>query len=302
MLIRRLLGLLPLCALVSCASFDVSNGVSEQAIDASLPPDASPTPDALAVDASPPATDAALGIDAPSGSDGGANDGGPGGPVVIGYWRMEDEEQGSPDLSIANEVPGGPSLVSERGELFKEIPVDHIPLTGQANLGSLGAPGGGDDIDGLIAYDPVFEVTSITIEFWARVEESNAFLLIHGTDGVGDDLRISQPNDLRFNYRVDDQDGDIVVESLNTSHNMNGQWHHYAFTYDEVEGRACFYLDGLLEACRNGPDGRPLAMYPNAVFHIGRSLSGNGINDGVIDELRIWNGAVDSSKFLTHQP
>lgn len=98
--------------------------------------------------------------------------------ATIGYWRMERDDDPDPILySIPNEVPGGAPLVGEYGGVAPDTPSDTIPLTGAPNLGALSRQYEGifdSDYTATVGDSSVFDLPSITIEFFARTNEGEA--------------------------------------------------------------------------------------------------------------------------------
>lgn len=99
--------------------------------------------------------------------------------------------------------------------------------------------------------------------------------------------------------------GGILFESgYNTNYigcdytwNFN-EWHHLAVTYSKVTDTAKFYVDGNLLCSKEYQE----AFTQDNVnpYVIGRSLSGpDEYSDGIIDEVRIYNRALQEAELIT---
>jgi hypothetical protein len=76
--------------------------------------------------------------------------------------------------------------------------------------------------------------------------------------------------------------------TCNTSIPLN-TWTHVAVTYSKQSGKARFYVNGT-QRCENNHSG-DIRSTAGGPFHIGATPSVNGVANGIIDELRIWNAA-----------
>lgn len=220
---------------------------------------------------------------------------------TIGYWRMEtDLDPDANGLEVANEVAFGTSLISS--EAFVDAvagPNGTVPLTGAPNLGSIGATiqGGSNGINATAAWYTELDVSSITIEFWARTVENTATLLSR-TSGGSDGIVIANPNSLDVSYWVEDGAGGAAQVQLNDVFNMDANWNHFLFSYDELSGMGRFSVDGVQVAAFNGPDGRALVWGANVDLQIGDRMDYADDFNGTMDEVRIMDsvpGGADPS-------
>jgi len=224
----------------------------------------------------------------------------PASAATIGYWRMEvDLDPSANGLRVANEVAGGSDLLST--EAFVDLaanPNGTVPNTGVINLGSIGATqqGGANGINGSIAWTSVLDASSLTAEFWARTGESTATLLQRSTGANG--FTISNPNALSITYYVSNGAGGGVAVTLNTGHNMDATWHHYAFSYDQTSGVGAFYVDGVVVVSNDGVDGRALYWGGASPLRVGQLMDYASAFNGTLDELRLSNVALSSTQFL----
>lgn len=225
--------------------------------------------------------------------------------VTIGYWRMEQDDDATANgLSVPNEVAGGSALVSSEAFLdTANLPGVSVPATGASNTSSVGATmqGGGNGINGSAAWYSALDVTSISVEFWARTVESFATPFQFGS-GSGDGILIDDPNDLDVTWHVDVPGVGVQAFSLNDLDDMDAGWSHYAFTYDEVTGVAAFYVDGVLVDSNDGPDNSPLVILPGSAVEIGVIMDFAAANRGTMDEVRLDGSSLAPSEFLVPEP
>jgi hypothetical protein len=228
----------------------------------------------------------------------------PAGAATIGYWRMEaDLDATANGLRVANEVAGGSALISNQA--FVDLaanPNGTVPNTGAINLGSVGSTlqGGANGINGTVAWYSVLDSTSITAEFWARTNEGQATLLARSTGANG--FTIANPNALTVTYRVSNGAGGSVAVTLNTGHNMDATWRHYAFTYDAPTGVGAFYVNGVMVTSNDGADGRALFWGGASPLRVGELMDYAAAFNGTMDEVRLSDVALSSTQFLGAVP
>jgi concanavalin A-like lectin/glucanase superfamily protein len=224
----------------------------------------------------------------------------PASAATIGYWRMEaDLDPSANGVRVANEVAGGSDLLSNEAFIdFAANPNGTVPNTGSINLGSIGSrlQGGGNGINGTIASYSALDATSLTAEFWARTGEGQATLLQRSSGANG--FTIANPNALSITYHVSNGAGGSVAITLNTGHNMDATWRHYAFTYDQATGVGSFYVDGAVVASSNGVDGRALYWGGASTLLVGQLMDYASAFNGTMDEVRLSNVALPSTQFL----
>jgi len=210
--------------------------------------------------------------------------------TTIAWWRMEEDLDPDADgLRVANEFAGGADLVSS--EAFVDLaanPNGTVPLTGDDNLGSVGATMQGSDagINATAAWYPELDVTSIALEFWARTGE-NVATLFSRTSGGADGLVIANPNSVDVTFHVSDGAGGAVAQSMLGLVDMDDTWSHYAFTYDETTGIATFFVDGVAVRSLDGPDDRPLVWGTQVPVQLGERMDFAAAFNGTLDEVRI---------------
>jgi hypothetical protein len=221
--------------------------------------------------------------------------------TTIGYWRMEaDLDPSANGLEVANEEAGSPLLSSEAFVDTLANPNGTVPQTGSSNFGSVGATfqGGGNGINGTVAWYPALDVSSISVELWARTVENTATLFSRSAGGA-DGIVLANPNSLTLTYYVDDGAGGSTGITLSGLDDMSGTWAHYAFVYDEFTGVGSFYVDEVLVASNDGPDARPLFWGTQVDLSIGVQMDYAAAFNGTMDEFRIDDGALPPTSFLS---
>jgi len=224
--------------------------------------------------------------------------------LTVAYWRMEsDLDPSANGLRVANEVAGGSDLISL--EAFVDLaanPNGTVPYTGASNLGSIGSTqqGGNRGINASAAWYAALDVSSITVEFWARTLESTAVLFRRssGADGIV----IQNPNALSVTYYVSDGAGGALPVTMSGLDNMDATWKHYAFSYDAASGVGTFYVDGTAVRTNDGPDGRPLVWGAPSQLEIGVLMDYASAFNGTMDEVRIDSAALPPGRFLDVVP
>jgi hypothetical protein len=226
--------------------------------------------------------------------------------TTIAYWRMEVDNQNGPNkLSVDNEVASGSALTSN--EAFVDTvagPNGTIPLTSDPNDGSIGSTrqGPGDGINATAAWYPELDVSSITIEFWARTVEAQATLFSR-TSGGADGIILENPNSLDLTYYTEDGLGGVLQVQLLDLWDMDANWSHFSFSYDEANGVGVFRVDGNLVAMNDGPDGAALVWGNQVDLQIGWLMDYADSFNGTLDEFRILDGPASAADpFLIPEP
>jgi hypothetical protein len=223
---------------------------------------------------------------------------------TVGYWRMETDLDPSVDgLETPNEVlyrnPNATSLISSEAFIDDISNPNHtVPNTGNSNSGSLGATyaGGGNGINATAAWYADLDVSSITLEFWARTGEGQATIISRSF--ASDGIIIDNPNALEISYFVETR-GRVRAYTLETLYDMDTVWRHYAFTYDETDGVANFYVDDVLEASLNGRNNAPLHWGTDVDLEVGTLMDFAGAFNGTMDELKIHDRVITPGQFLS---
>lgn len=224
--------------------------------------------------------------------------------ATIGYWRMEvDNDASANGLSVPNEVAGGTALLSSEALLDgSNLPTTIVPLTSEPNNFSVAAAiqGGPNGINGSAAWYSALDVTSITLEYWGRTLETTATPFRFSTGGL-DGIVITDPNTLNVTWNVDVA-GTPTAYSLTNLDNMDANWSHYAFVYDETNGLASFYVDGVIAGSFDGPDNSPLIVVPGTSIELGVLMDYASAGQGTLDEVRIDGTVLSPTIFLVPEP
>lgn len=224
--------------------------------------------------------------------------------LPIAYWRMEVDDDATPNgLSVPNELAFGTPLVSAEAALDgSNLPTTLVPLSSDPNVFSVGATaqGGTNGINAAAGWYPELAVTSISIEFWARTQESVA-TPFRWTTGGADGIVLTDPNSLDLTWYVDVAGTPTAFQMTNLD-NMDTNWSHYAFTYSEVNGLARFYLDGVLVQSFDGPDGAPLVIVPGTPVELGVLMDFASAGQGTLDEVKIDGSVLAPAEFLLPEP
>lgn len=219
---------------------------------------------------------------------------------TVGYWRMEvDNDFSAAGLSVPNELAFGTSLVSSEAQLDAvNLPTTIVPITFQSNQFSVSSfnQGGAAGINASAAWYAELAVTSVTVEYWARTVESTATPFSWTTGGL-DGIVIANPNSIDVTWHVD-VGGTPTAYSLTDVTNMDASWHHYAFSYDEVDGLASFFLDGVLLQSFDGPDGAPLVLLDGTPIGAGVLMDYASSGQGTLDELKIDGSVLGIDELL----
>ena len=243
---------------------------------------------------------------------------------VVAYWRFEEgnadtEASGSGSVldSSGNNLHGSPCqdvngvCTTMNGPVYRaNVAANPVPQMGAKNTLSLDFNGTDERI--FIPDDPLFQLTqSLTIEAWVNVHSIPfplAQILFRGDDRPGLDpyhLTVEQ-NSLAFFI----QNAAGALASVSAALPNVNEWVHVAGTLDDATGNQRLYLNGTLAASGVTPV-RPLAVLdPNSNPGLGigsiQSAEGDGhfdqYVDGLIDEVRISNVALDPSEFLNREP
>jgi len=215
---------------------------------------------------------------------------------VIGYWRAEVDNDPGSTLNTPNEVAGGNPLVTSSASLYAAVPVNPIPLTGQPNTYSI-EPNSGS-IEGIINPYSGLDSDSITVEFFARTQEGSGNIITR-TDNTSSGFVVTNYNSVDVTYYVDDGGGGSQAVTINTAHNMNENWDHMAWTYDQSTGMGRFFANGdEVGKSATATPGRALLWSGAGNVIIGHDMSGDGYPGGTFDELRISNEALNPHEML----
>lgn len=222
---------------------------------------------------------------------------GPAQADTTGYWRAETDLNAGAGLEIPNEVAGNNLIASSAGIDTNpaHLPAGRIPRTGAPNTGTLD---GGANINGSVAAYAALNSDSITVEVYNRTLEGGG-LLVSRTNNVDAGFSIGDFTGYDLTYYV----GAGTAVTLSNVYDPNSNWNHLVWTYDATEGVGRVYVDGSLKATQAAATpGEALNWTGAGNLSIGFDMDGgtlsSGSVNGIIDELRISNTALQSYQWL----
>ncbi len=147
------------------------------------------------------------------------------------------------------------------------------------------------DLDGAYTntYDDTINTNGMTVMLWAKGLPGgwNPWLSKYGENGVGWQLRVNGSGATPC-WTVRGPGGDDMSSTIGL---VDGNWHHYAGTYNPVTGYRSLYVDGVLAAQLTGQG----ALSPTTSSHLaigGRDSGGTSYGNyftGEIYGVRIYN-------------
>lgn len=220
-------------------------------------------------------------------------------------------------------ISTGKSLIDSIGGLKGDWKFDEasgnvvVDSSGNGNDGEIkgttlrvpGKKGGGILLDGVndFAKVPKADSREVTVSSWFYKNANDATekdviigSLKHNADvrlREGYELRFakSNPDLVQFVLESGDQAGNVIQKVVQKDIGSSvGTWFHVAGSYDKPTGVQKLYINGQKVGSKSHPKGNalvPLTSLNN--MRIGQSRIGNGGFDGVIDEVRYYNEAVN---------
>lgn len=161
-------------------------------------------------------------------------------------------------------------------------------------------------IDGGTTFSPI---SAITISTWIKIESSDKYNFLNNSGEVmgivgksnwektgnsinGYELKFSPKNSLQFVVGDKDSYGQASYSKTNFK---NNQWYYLTGTYDGSKIR--LYVDGKEVGEQNYSSGFGAS---SSQFVVGKAqVNGPGYFNGLIDELRIYNRALNESEIKT---
>jgi hypothetical protein len=215
---------------------------------------------------------------------------------VISYLRFEGDATDETGLMNGEMIDfTNPEVEGWSGDVFAPL----IPLTGQANTGSVRFAGGSEFID-LSNNNDLNMGTNFTVEFFLKPDDP---IIVSSVFGLGPE------SSLYFSlWTVDDTlslrgefqgyiDSPIEAPTMQT-----GTWYHVALVKEP--GEYTVYLDGVVlynGALPVGTDGP--YFFPGTDITGDRTIGGeSGTWRGYIDEFRISDEALTPDQFLIAVP
>ena len=211
-------------------------------------------------------------------------------PAQVAYWKM-DETEGT---KASNE--GDPSL---DGTLFN---MDPPPWTQGILDGALRFDGTDDYIKVLHSGIVDFGRESFSISAWLRAEPltGTSMYLIHkgsmeadegaGTNGKWYGIEIKN-NELRF--AIDDNSVKSQATLVNASPLLSEKWAHIAAVRDTETGMLKLYVNGEMMASTADGTG---STSQDMDLHLGSTAIGGGSLLGVLDEVKLFNYALNDAE------
>jgi len=244
---------------------------------------------------------------------------------VLGYWTLDDAAPSTAASTIASEVNSAAldGVATGTGTGSAPIHVSDVPglfvLDGlggpviSANSTSLSFTSSGGDNGGLVRIDDnatdetLLDPTEFTLEFFFKAPTASQNFSVYAgrnqfTDsmgwGVGNYWR---NNRIRISNNEVPDGGGFVGHSTddNSYFYVDGDWHHFALTYDPDTTTLSFYGDYQLVTTLVQPidytdaGGNPI----DGALVLGGLAGGNSLT-GLIDEVRLSGTALDPDAFL----
>ncbi len=154
-----------------------------------------------------------------------------------------------------------------------------------------------------VAHNTAFNAYPLTVTAWFRTTNTTLTRGIASkiVDGVGDGWSlIVQGGRLRGFFYRGGGFANYAMDATSAGSVADGKWHHAALVVDAAGGR--LFLDGVQFAASawTGTAGTPA---PTVALQIGRYYNYTERFDGDIDEVSIWNQALDSSavNYIKHR-
>ncbi len=154
-----------------------------------------------------------------------------------------------------------------------------------------------DGSDGYVdcGNDPSLDLTKWTITFWLKLNENkdyNAFI-VKGLDAA-ENYEVLTYGDGHFHFPILFTDGSRTYGNTAPGVCVVGEWAHYAYSYDEAEGRR-FYKNGSL-IFEDTESGTPQTS--TGILTIGNEMPMSRVVNGTMDDIRIYNHVLTESEIL----
>ena len=208
---------------------------------------------------------------------------------LVAHWPLDTNAQDATGNGFNGSVVNGTVTFSEAGA--------------NANTGSSASFPDSGRID--IPFDDALNPGSFTVALWANASSSAGFASpITSRDdviGAGTHGYILYVNNVG-NWDFWSGDGDPGWDSLQGDAVSANTWTHVAITYDAGTDTKTLWVNGVISATDNIPQSGPTQYAANGIvemedLHIGAGQD-DGANfffNGLIDDIGIWNEALDGS-------
>ncbi|MFA5887254.1 MAG: LamG domain-containing protein [Candidatus Nanoarchaeia archaeon] len=131
---------------------------------------------------------------------------------------------------------------------------------------------------------------NLTIQAWIKTSTPNRGILFKGVDGTYGDYAIGLNSVGRMTLYF----RNVLVATGTGSSLANNNWHHVAATYNGINVK--LYVDGTLQTTNAYTNTLNQSMEPLRIGYYHDTAARNF--DGVIDEVGIWNYALNSTQVL----
>jgi hypothetical protein len=231
---------------------------------------------------------------------------------TVAYWRFEEGTAdtvasglGSVLDSSGHNLNGTP----QSGPAYRaSVGADPVPATAASNHLSLDFNDPSRFV--FVPDNPLFEQTNnLTVEAYINLHVPSAgssMIVFRGDDRGGLDSYYLSINEGYLDFFIQDQTG--VGTQLLAPYSLENQWAHVAGTLDDASGAMLLYINGQQVASTT------TSVRPTSVLD-STAIPGIGIGNlqslalffpqdfnGLIDEVRISNVALDPSQFLNAVP
>lgn len=251
--------------------------------------------------------------------------------IVLSYYRFEEDFDTGIGLEARDELDldnsEGFALFADQATVDASaspgsLPPLFEPVDGSGNNASL--DGLEPNINARAAHNLALDVAELTVELYARTEESSAVMVgrstteINGSDvQIQDGFRIYDTQELKVDFwTYDGTLGTQVMHTISTTARMdedgsadgNAEWRHVAFSYEDGIGR--LYLDEVEIGSTTVSSGSELYWgdgTTGAALFVGIDMDGYDFSktesdNGYLDELRFSEGALSVDEMLPSVP
>jgi len=204
----------------------------------------------------------------------------------VAHHDFEGNYDNSGTGSIVGQPMGGAEIIADPGGGLKG-PSNVLRLYGSDEYVKVG----NDDVEGITSV--------ITVAAWVKSDGTNWSDAGIVTRGYNWRLYVSGSANGTIQCMDTQPQGSKARGSVNIN---DGEWHHVAGVYDGAE--YTLYIDGILDGSAVPATG-PIAQTTSHKFTIGafeRSSSVSKFYDGYIDDVRVYDQALDASAILTLVP
>ena len=195
--------------------------------------------------------------------------------TCVGHWMFEDNVADSSDYGNDGIISGNPEFIPGRlrGKAMKfNSSQDYVT----------------------IPESPDFSITSFTLSAWVKIPapipDGWRTIVEHNRSGGNWFGLWKSANGNKFHFRWGNN-GKVTSDYNSTI--SPDSWYHVAATYDATEKTATLYLNGRLDASIQNAD---VPQPVDAKLRIGKNLDDNEEFKGIIDDVRIYNRALDEQE------